>query len=185
MKLTATKRSAGKKSENRQIRRAGNIPAILYSKGQKGEEIVIDGGDFKKILNVIPAGTLSSKTFLLDLDGKVIKAIIKGIQYQVTTYQVIHLDFEQLHEGHPVAIKIPLCCINVADCAGIKLGGVVRQVVRYVPVVCLPKNIPSAFEVDVRNLGLGQMLKLNELTIPQGVRPTISLKEVAIVIARK
>lgn len=185
MKLTVTRRSAGKKTENKQIRREGNVPAVLYSKGEKGQEIVVDGIAFKKILNATPTGTLSSKIFHLDFDGKTVKAIVKDIQYNITNYNVIHLDFEQLHDEHPVTVKIPLRCINVADCAGVKLGGVVRQVVRHVPVVCLPKDIPSEFEVDVRDLALGQMMKLSALKIPQGVRPTISLKEVAIVIARK
>lgn len=185
MKLTATRRSAGKKTENKQIRRQGNVPAILYSKGEKGQEIVIDGIAFKKILNTTPTGTLSSKVFQIEIDGKTIKAVVKDIQYNITTYDVIHLDFEQLHDDHPVALKIPVRCINVADCVGVKLGGVVRIVVRQVPVVCLPKDIPNDFEVDVRDLNVGQMRKLSELKIPQGVRPTISLNEAAVVIARK
>lgn len=185
MKLTITRRSAGKKAENKQIRREGNIPAVLYSKGEKGHEIVVDGIAFKKILNTTPTGTLSSKIFHLDLDGKVVKALVKDIQYNITTYAVIHLDFEQLHDDHPVSVKIPVRCINVNDCAGVKLGGAVRLVVRHVPVVCLPKDIPADFEIDVRDLALGQMTKLSALKIPEGVRPTISLKEVAVVIARK
>ncbi|MFC2049071.1 50S ribosomal protein L25 [Chlamydiota bacterium] len=182
MKLTVARRT---KKENKQIRREGNIPAILYSKGEKGQEIVVDGIAFKKILNTTPTGTLSSKVFHLDIDGKVIKALVKEIQYNKVTYAVIHLDFERLHDEHLVSVKIPLRCINVADCVGIKLGGVVRQVVRHVPVVCLPKDIPAEFEIDLRDLVLGQMVKLSALKIPPGVRPTISLKEVAIVIARK
>lgn len=185
MKLTITRRSAGKKTENKQIRREGNIPAILYSKGEKGEEVVVDGIAFKKVLNTTPTGTLSSKIFQLDLDGKTIKALVKDIQYNVTTYDVIHLDLEQLHDDHPVSVKIPVRCVNVADCVGVKLGGVVRQVVRHLPVVCLPSNIPEDLEADVRDLNLGQMLKLSALKIPEGVRPTMSLKEVAVVIARK
>ena len=185
MKLTVTRRSAGKKAENKQIRRAGNVPAVLYSKGEKGQEIVVDGIAFKKILNTTPTGTLSSKVFHLDIEGKTIKAIVKDIQYNITTYDVIHLDFEQLHDDHPISVKIPVRCVNIADCAGVKLGGVVRIVVRHVPVVCLPKDIPADFEVDVRELAIGQMMKLSALKIPQGVRPTISLNEAAVVIARK
>lgn len=185
MKLTVTKRTAGKKTENKQIRREGNIPAVLYSKGEKGEEIVVDGIAFKKILNTTPTGTLSSKVFLIDLEGKTVQAIVKDIQYNITTYDVIHLDFEQLHEDHHVSVKVPIRCTNVADCVGVKLGGAVRIVVRHVPVVCLPKDIPAEFEVDVRDMGVGQMKKLSALNIPEGVRPTINLNEAAVVIAKK
>jgi large subunit ribosomal protein L25 len=184
MKLTVAARNK-KKSETKRLRREGKIPAILYSKGEKGKEIVVDGTDFKKILNTTPAGTLSSKVFSLEGEGKTVKAIIKDIQYKITTYDVIHLDFEELHTDVPVTLNIPLVCVNIVDCIGVKLGGVIRQVVRQVRVTCLPKDIPAQFEIDVRDMNLGQMKKLNALSIPKGVRPAIDLKEIAVVIARK
>jgi len=184
MKLTIAPRSA-KKSETKKIRREGNIPAILYSKGEHGQGIVVDGIAFKKILNTTPTGTLSSKIFHLESSGKIVKAIVKDIQYNITTYDVIHMDFEQLHDDLPVTLNIPLVCVNTVDCAGVKLGGVIRQVVRQVRVTCLPKDIPGQFEIDVRDMNLGQTKKLSALNIPKGVHPTVDLKEVAVVIARK
>jgi large subunit ribosomal protein L25 len=184
MKLTIATRSA-KKSETKKIRREGKIPAILYSKGEHGKEIVVDGIAFKKILNTTPTGTLSSKIFHLEGGGKTSKAIVKDIHYNITTYDVIHLDFEELHDDVPVTLNIPLVCINAVDCVGVKLGGVIRQVVRQVRVTCLPKDIPAQFEIDVRDMNLGQTKKLSALDIPKGVRPTVDLKEVAVVIARK
>lgn len=185
MKLAISSRPAGKKSENKKIRRENKIPAILYSKGEKGKEIVINGIDFQKILDTTPTGTLSSKVFHLELDGQTIKAIVKDIQYHITSYNVIHIDFEQLDDELPVSLNIPVVCMNVVDCAGIKLGGVLRQVKRKLKVTCLPKDIPSQFEIDVKDLVLGQTVKLNQIAIPPGVRPTDQLNEVAVVIARK
>lgn len=184
MKLNIAARSA-KKSDNAKLRREGKIPAILYSKGEKGKEITVDGIAFKKILNTTPTGTLSSKVFSLESEGKTIRAIVKDIQYNIITYDVIHLDFHELHEGVPVTLNIPLVCVNILDCAGVKLGGVVRQVISHVPVTCLPSHIPNQFEVDVRDMNLGQTRKLSSLTIPEGVRPAMDLKEVAVIIARK
>ncbi len=184
MKLAVAARSA-KKSENKKFRREGKIPAVIYSKGEKGQEVVVDGIEFKKILTTTPTGTLSSKVFSLDVAGKAVRAIVKDIQYNIITYDVIHLDFEELHENLPVSLNIPLVCVNVADCVGVKLGGVVRQVMRNVKVTCLPKDIPAQFEIDVRDMHLGQTKKLSALKIPEGVRPSADMKEVAVVIARK
>ena len=185
MKFIAAKRDAGNKSEIKKSRREGKIPAILYSKGEKGTEIVIDGIEFQKILNTTPTGTLSSKVFTLEIEGKAHRAILKDIQYEVTSYRVLHLDFEELHEDLPVTLNIPIRCINTAFCAGVKLGGVVRQVNRYLRVTCLPKDIPSHFDADVQELAIGQSLRLSALQIPANVRPVTDLKEVAVVIARK
>ena len=185
MELTVASRTTGKKSETKKIRREGNIAAVIYSKGEKGEDVVVDGNAFKKLLNKVVAGTLSSKIFTLKLDGKSVKAIIKEIQYAITSYDVIHIDFVQLHDDVPLTLNIPVVFINAVECAGVKLGGALRQVIRYVKVHCLPKDIPQQFELDVGDLLLGQSLKLNKLEIPSGVRPITDLKEVVVVMARK
>lgn len=185
MKLSVTRRSEKKKSVTAKIRREGKIPAILYSKGEKGSEITVDAIEFKKILNTTPTGTLSSKVFTLDIEGKATKAVVKDIQYNITTYDVIHIDFEELHEKLPVTLNIPLVCVNTVDCIGVKLGGAIRQVIRKVRVTCLPKNIPEHFEIDVRDMNLGQAKRLSSLKIPEGVRPAIDMKGVAVIITRK
>lgn len=193
MELTVASRTPGKKSETKKIRREGSIPAVLYSLGEKGEEVVVDGITFKKILNTIEPGTLSSMVFTLSHQdkkfiahqGKQVRAILKDIQYNITTYDVIHLDFVALHEDTPVTLNIPIKCINTVDCQGVKLGGALRQMLRYLKVRCLPKDIPSHFEIDVRDLGLGQAIKLESLSMPHGVTPVEDLKAVAVVIARR
>jgi large subunit ribosomal protein L25 len=185
MKLAVATRSK-KKSDLKQLRRDGKIPAVLYSKGEPGKLLTVDAIEFKKILNTTPIGTLSSKVFSLEgLNGKPIQALVKDIQYNIVTYDVIHLDFEEMFEDEPITLNIPLVCINTVDCIGVKLGGVIRQVIRHVRVTCLPKNIPAQFELDVRDMHLGQTKKLTALTIPEGVRPRVNLNEAAVVIARK
>lgn len=185
MKLAVTKRTEEKKSELGRLRREGGIPAILYSKGEEGRKLVVSGNAFKKMLAKFPKGTLSSKVFILVLDGQEIKALVKDIQYRVTTYDIIHLDFEQLHDDCEVTLNIPITCTGVVDCVGVKLGGVLRQVIRQVRVRTLPKNLPDEFTLDVRDLGLGQSRRLRDLAIPSGVRPISDLKEVAVVVSRR
>lgn len=185
MKLHVTKRSVGKKSEINQIRREGNIPSVLYSKGEKGTEMVVNGIAFKKLINSIESGTLSSKVLVLELDGKEIKALVKEIQYHPTTYQVLHLDFTQLHDDVNVTLNVPLKSVGSVDCVGVKQGGVFRQMLRYVKALCLPKDIPARFELDVKNLALGQSLRVEDLKIPAGVTLKCNPRDIAVVVSRR
>jgi len=185
MKLTAIERSSGKKGELKQIRREGKIPAILYSAGRPNVQLTLDGAEFNAILRNMKPGHLPTTRFNLMINGKEKKAIIKDIQYQLTTYVVSHIDFEELVEEIPVSIKVPIQCIGVADCVGIKLGGFLRQVIRHVKVECLPKNIPSEFFVDVKDLGIKQSKRLVDLPIPKGVKPLAKMDEVVVVIAKR
>lgn len=185
MKLVVTERIFGKKSETKKIRREGNIPAVLYSQGIARNQITIDGIEFKKIINTLGSGMLSSTIFTLVSGEKEVRAILKDIQYHITNSEVIHLDFQELHEDVPVALNIPIKCVNAVDCLGVKLGGILRQVIREIKVTCLPKDIPSHFVLDVRDLDLGKVLRLKNIAMPNGVSPIADLKEVAVLVARR
>lgn len=183
MKLTISSRQARK---NNQIRREGKIPAVVYSGGKDGEMIVINANDWLALIKQIKPGCLSTTIFtLVGENGKEIRAILKDIQYQVTTYNVLHLDFLELQDSVPVSLNIPLQCTGVVDCVGVKLGGNLRQVIRAVPVRCLPKDIPSEFQIDVRDLAIGQSRRLSDIEMPAGVRALAPLNEVAVVIAKR
>jgi len=186
MKLKVFKRELLKKSESNKIRREGNIPAILYNRGKSNDAIVVDGSEFNKLLRSVQPGRLSTTIFTLqDESGKPRRAILKEIQYHPTTYSVQHLDFEELFDDVKVTLNVPIECTGVADCVGVKLGGVMRQVIRKLRVSCLPKDIPTVFYVDVKNMGQNDKKRLAELEIPQSVRPVVNLNEVAVVIAKR
>ncbi len=185
MELTVTKRIPGKKAETKKIRREGDIPAVVYSQGNKGEEIVVSGNAFKKILNQVQQGTLSTKVFTLLHGGKKTRAVLKDIQYNVVTYDVIHLDFEELHKDALVTVNVPILCTGTVDCAGVKLGGALRQVIRHVKVRCLPEHIPSHFEIDVREMGVEESRRLSDIEVPHEVRPLIDLKEIVVTISKR
>ncbi len=185
MKLTVKSREGEKKSDLKTIRRAGNIPAVIYSSTHKPEKLELTGAEFSAVLRGMQPGQLPTTIFTLS-DGKTErKAIIKDIQYHLTTYIVSHIDFEELVENVSVNVKVPVNCIGVAECAGIKLGGFLRQVIRHVKVECLPKNIPSQFLIDVRDLGIRQSKRLKDIPMPQNVRPLASAEEVIVVIAKR
>jgi len=185
MNLTAKKRAGETKGEIKAMRRAGNIPGVFYSPGEPGKMIEVDGEKFAAALRSIKPGRLATTVFKLEVDGKKIDAIVKDIQYNRTTYEVIHLDFEELKKDIPVKVKVPIECVGVADCVGIKLGGFKRQVIRYVQVKCLPKSIPSQFDIDIRGLGIRQSLRLSDLDMPKGVDPMGKMDQVVVLIAKR
>ncbi len=185
MKLNISKRSGQKKSELSKIRHENNIPAVLYQRGKSGEKIVIDGAEYRAIIRVMKTGYISTTVFELDNGSKTIRAIIKEIQYHPTTYQVLHLDFYELADGVYIEVNIPVNCVGVADCAGIKLGGFLREVSRHVKVRCLPKDMPVEFNIDVTSMNIGQSKRVKDLSISENIRPLKSLEDVVVVIAKR
>jgi len=185
MKLTMIKRPSDKKSAVKEMRRVGNIPAVLYSKGKPNESIGIEGTAFQTALREMKPGRLPTTVFTLTEGKRELKAVVKDIQYHPTTYQVIHMDFEELVPGETVCVKIPIQCTGVVDCVGVKLGGFLRQVIRFVKVECPSHQIPKEFEMDVKELGIRQSKRLRDLAIPQETRILAPLDEVVAVIAKR
>jgi len=186
MKLKVFKRELVKKSETNRIRREGNVPGVVYVRGKSTDAIVVDGSEFNGLLRTMQPGRLSTTLFNLeDESGKQRRAILKEIQYHPTSYKVQHLDFEELFDDVKVTLNIPIECTGVVDCIGVKLGGVLRQVIRKLRVRCLPKDIPTVFYVDVKNMGQSDKIRLEELKIPETVRPVANLHEVAVIIAKR
>lgn len=186
MNIKIKNRKADKKSEATTIRLDGDIPAIIYSNGKEGEKITVDGGDFAAVLRGIKQGFLPATVLSLKTeDGKERRAIVKDIQYHRTTYNVIHLDLEELHDDVEVTVKIPIQCRGEMDSVGVKAGGVLRQVIRHLKVRCLPKHIPGSFDLSVRELDINQSKRLEDLSIPKEVRPLVGLRTVAATIAKR
>jgi large subunit ribosomal protein L25 len=185
MELTVKKRDASKKSETKRVRRAGHIPAVIYGLHREPEAIEVDGVQFAAHLRQVTKGQLSTSVFVLKGDGFNGKVLVKDIQYHPTTYEIIHLDFEEMKSDVAINVNVPIEFTGVADCSGIKLGGVLRQVIRALRVRCKPEHLPSHFSLDVRHLAMRQSMRLRDIKMPAGVRPLGKMDEVVVVIAKR
>ena len=143
MKLSMKKRVEGKKNAVRQLRRNGEIPAVLYAKGFPSESISINEAEFSTALRQVAPGRLPTVVFTLSEGKEEVRVLVKDIQRDPTTYQIEHLDFLVLGKGPRVTVKIPVEFKGVVECTGLKLGGFLRQVIRHVKVSCPQDQIPE------------------------------------------
>lgn len=185
MKLSVSSRASERKSDTKKIRRAGQVPGVLYGLENANRNVTFQLSELQAVLRQVRPGLLSTMVFELHEDGKSYKAVVKEIQYHPATYAIIHVDFALLSDEHPVTVNVPIQVTGLADCVGIKLGGFMRQVIRAMKVRCLPKDIPQEFVLDVKDLDVGGSKTLADLAIPAAVRPLAKMKEVAVVIAKK
>ncbi len=183
--LSTENRLAKSKGEAKGLRRSKKIPAILY--GMKGENlnITVDLPAFEAVLREIPKGSLSTTKFELDIAGKKQPAVVKEIQYSRIGYNILHLDFEALDEKATINVNVPIRIKGDMDCVGIKLGGVLRRVIRSVRVNCLPKDMPTHFTLDVASLGVKQSKRVSDIDVPEGVRMLSAAGEVVVLIAKR
>jgi large subunit ribosomal protein L25 len=154
--LKARKRTEKGKKYNKKIRKQGYTPAIIY-------------GDEKNIMCEIETKALkhliyTDKVYLinLDLDGEIIKCIKKDEQFHPVTDEILHIDFLKIFDDKKVRIFLPIKLTGFAK--GVKVGGHLFQLKRYMRVNAFPKDIPDQLQIDVTDLGLGKSLKIKELS---------------------
>jgi len=185
MKLNVSKREKGKKSQLTQIRYEGDIPAVFYRSGQVGENIIVNGSEISSVVRALKKGHLPTTIFEIEVDGKGRLAIIKDVQYHPTTYQILHIDLQELDDKKRVNIKVPITFVGGAECVGVKLGGMIRQMMYHIKVRCLPRDIPSNFVLDIRSLSIGDSIRVRDIEIGEGVRVLIPDQEIVVMITKR
>lgn len=144
------------KKESKHLREAGLIPCVLYGAGEN-TNFTVEAKAFDKVFI-----TPNVYVVNLNLDGKAHKAIVKEIQFHPVTDNVLHVDFLEISDDKPFAVKLPIKITGHAE--GVKLGGKLKVKMRKMRVSGLLKDLPSELEIDITSLGLGQSIKLAALS---------------------
>ena len=152
------------KVATKEVRRNGEIPAVLYGlKDNLSFSVCAD--NLKDIL------TAKGQNALIDLNlegNKKRKVIIKEFQSHPLKERWVHVDFLEVDVAKPVKVNVDVHLIGKS--AGEKMGGLVHQVLKSIHVECLPTDIPQSVDLDVTAVELGQVLHVSDLSIPDKVK---------------
>ena len=152
------------KVATKEVRRNGEIPAVLYGlKDNLSFSVCPD--NLKDIL------TVKGQNALIDLNlggNKKRKVILKEFQSHPLKERWVHVDFLEVDVTKTVKVSVDVHLIGKS--AGEKMGGLVNQVLKSVHVECLPVDIPQSFDLDVTAVELGQVLHVSDLSLPDKVK---------------
>ena len=166
--IVAEPRTAQGKGASRRLRREGKIPAILYGTGIEPTNIQID---HEKTMLQSEHEAFYSHILTLKIGAGEEKVVVKDMQRHPVRKLIMHMDFLRVDENAEITLRVPVHFTHEDICVGVKQGGgVINHYISDVEVVCLPRNLPEFVEVDLSTLGVGQVVHLGELKLPEGVR---------------
>jgi len=155
------------KGASRRLRRAGKVPAIIYGGHEAARALSID---HTRLMQMLDKERFYSTILNLKAGEEQQAAVLKDVQRHPWKNQILHIDFQRVHEDEKIRMRVPLHFVNEAASMGVKTqGGMVSHLRNDVEVLCLPKHLPEFIEVDLLNLGLGQLIHLSELVLGEGV----------------
>lgn len=176
--LKAWPREAGNKSSARALRRAKRTPAVAYGPVTKPRNLALDPHEFSLQCRRYGRGHI----YFVELeDGGKFRCLIKDIQIDPVTRELLHVDLYEVDMTKPIRVEVPIELIGKAK--GIIDGGMLQQVLREVEILVPPDQIPAKLEGDVTALGVGDTLHLSDIKLPANVTLTSHHDEAVALVA--
>lgn len=184
--ITAAGRKDEGKGASRRLRRAAQIPAVIYGGHADPQSIQLE---HEKTWLASQHEWFYSSILDLEVDGKVQKVLLRDMQRHPFKQVIMHLDFQRVNENEAIRVSVPLHFLNEDKSpAGKSAEVVVTHELNEIDVSCLPKDLPEYIEVDLSDLALGTTVHLSQIKLPSGVEiPELKLgadHDVAVVVAR-
>jgi large subunit ribosomal protein L25 len=145
------------KGATRQLRSQGLVPGVIY-------------GGAKEINFSAPAITFKPLVYTPDfqfaeikLNGEAYKCIMKDLQFDKVTDELIHVDMLELVEDKRVVADIPLKFVGTP--VGVKEGGKLHVKMKALKVKTYPKYLRENIEVNIDNLELNGNVRVQDVQV--------------------
>jgi large subunit ribosomal protein L25 len=145
---------SGKKS-TRQLRSQQLVPGVIYG-GKSEINFSAPATSFK--------GIVYTPEFMLaevKVNGNTHRCILKDLQFNKVTDELIHVDFLELVEDKKIIATLPLKYVGTP--AGVKAGGKLVTKMKSIKIKTLPKYLKEFIEVDLSNLQLNENLRVENI----------------------
>ncbi len=173
VKLDVTQRTTRAEA----VRKAGNIPAVVYGPKQEPLSISVDKSIFEKLLKEAGESTIINLVGL----GEELEVLVHDVAFNPAKGGVEHVDFYAIEKGKEITVHVPLEFIGEAPAT--KTGGSLTKVLHEIEVTCKPSALPQHIEVDVSGLDtFEKQIHVKDLVVPNGVKVENDKEEVVALV---
>jgi len=146
------------------VRRALQLPAIVYGPKQLNESITVEKGVFEKLFKTAGESTIIQLTGL----SKPIDVLVHSVDFSPTKGGIMHVDFYAVEKGKPITTQVALEFVGESEVE--KKGGLISKVLHEVEVTCMANVLPAHITVDISVLTeFDQKIHVSDVVVPNGV----------------
>ncbi len=143
------------KGATRQLRSQELVPGVIYG-GAQEVNFVAPAKAFKGLVY-----TPNFQLAEVSVDGKSYRCILKDLQFDKVSDELIHVDLLELVEDKKVIATIPLKYVGTA--AGVKAGGRLVTKMKALKVKTYPKDLKEQIEVNVEAMEVGDNIRVEDV----------------------
>lgn len=183
IELEVVRRNELGKGVSKRMRKEGFVPAVVYSLGKDALHLAVSDQQFRRLAHGRPATQVFAfKSNSVELDG--LSALVRDIQVEPIKEKIHHIDFLQVHEGHNVAVTVPIKLTGSID--AVRQGLAFTQQLLYdLEIRCFPDAIPTHLSADISDLRPGQSLNAGDVPMPEGVKLVSSTNTTVVSVFAK
>jgi large subunit ribosomal protein L25 len=162
--LKAEIRPGTGKGVARKLRAAGRVPGVVYGRGMDPVAVAVERLALARAFK-----TDAGRNVLIDLQvgSDTHLTLARELQRDPVRGTLLHVDFLKI--ARDVAIEVDVPVHITGESPGVKEGGVIEHHLWSVRVSCLPGNVPERLDADVSRMVIGDMLRVADLIVPDGV----------------
>lgn len=155
-------RSSEQKRALKAMRKNNEVPCVLYGVGKDADGKPV-ATHFTVSYDSLRNLVYTPHIYVVDLtiDGKMVNAIMKDIQFHPVKDTILHVDFYQIDEAKPIVMEVPVALEGLAE--GVKAGGKLSLQMRKLKVKAIYDQIPEKLTINVDHLGLGKTMQVGAL----------------------
>ena len=160
--LTAKKRIHSSKAALKNMRKAGNVPGIIYGLNKDPEMVEVSAVDMRSHLSQ------RNHVIEISLEGASSqKVMLKAVERDPIRRDLVHIDFLRVDNEHPVIVNVPVTTYGIPF--GVKTeGGVFSTMKKFVKLRAKVQDIPDKFDMDVSDLKSGTIFYVRDLKFEKG-----------------
>jgi large subunit ribosomal protein L25 len=148
------------------LRRAGQLPAVVYGHGVESTSVTIDAHDFELLRRKAGPNALVD----LSVDGKKADPVlIHDVQVHPVTHRPLHVDLFLVQMTVELTVDVPLVAIGVSPAIE-NDGGTLLHAIESVRIRALPDHLPQSIEYSIESLvDFDTTIHVRDLAIPSDV----------------
>jgi len=165
--LNAEVREQKGKEIAKKLRTKGLIPAVFYGPHSETLALMVDPKELSNTLR-----TEAGENVIIDLNIRKGEesfqkmVMLKEIQIHPLQRRTLHADFYEVSMDEMITLEVPVHLLGKSE--GVKVGGILEQVLRTIQIQCFPVDIPRSIDVDVSPLKIGDSIHVKELQLEKG-----------------
>ncbi|WDV45969.1 50S ribosomal protein L25 [Clostridiaceae bacterium M8S5] len=159
------------------IRNIGFIPSVIYGHNFINHTLKFSKKDIKDVIRNFGENAIVE----VAIENTSFPAIIKEVQRDSLTNEIIHLDLQKIDIGEKITTSIP---ILIAGRKSLDSDHILQQQLQKIEVECYPNQVPDNVLVDISQMAMNKSYKVGDVELGEDITILTNTEEIIASITR-